>query len=466
MNAYVKWRGWADEKVCCDYGLRVVVPVNGDKIDDATKADMEELTSEQFGVNTFKMSLVGDGRLSNDDALLDALEHCKKIGGLMQLHAESGDLVARGEKNMAAKGITGPEGFAMAHSETAEEEAVMRATTLANQLNCPLYLGPITSSSAAEVMKRKKSRGAVVFAETTAAALGCDGSAYWNQCWRHAAGFVCEPPLRNGQKDAILNGLVGDNDGVSFDTLASDSCTFNSKQKAIGKQDFAKIPAGVNGVEERMSVLWELAVHSGRMTPSQFVAATSSNAARLFNMYPTKGRIEVGADADVVIWNPRASKTVSAKTHQLKVDFNVFEMLECHGVAETVICQGRVVIDDGQMRVAGGFGKFLPLRPFAPHIFNKIKEKEESEAALAPRSVARTESDMTITNGSSCEIPPPTPPKSSQAERAPSQHVSNFDLRSHPNSSDFEMPSSRNSPLRSSVRVRAPPGGKSVGSFW
>lgn len=281
-----------------------------------------------------------------------------------------------------------------------EEEAVMRATTLANQVGCPLHLGPIMSSSAADIIRRKKSRGSIVFAETIPAALACEGDEYWNPCWSHAAGFVCAPPVRKGQKAEMLSACVED----SLDVLASGHCTFNKKQKALGKRDFTKIPQGVNGVEARMSVLWEKAVHSGKMNPAQFVAMTSAIPAKLFNMYPTKGRIEVGSHADVVIWNPYGIKTISAKSHQLKTDFNVFEGLECHGVADIVICGGKIMVDDGAIRVMQGFGSFIPLPPFSPFVYDKVKAKEERD--LLPRqSVARTEEDMVVSTNGCGDIP-------------------------------------------------------------
>ena len=250
--------------------------------------------------------------------------------------------------------------------------------------------------------------------------------------------------------------------------MGSSHCTFNTSQKALGSRDFTKIPAGVNGVEARMSVLWERAVRQGKLDPTGFVALTSALPAKIFNMWPDKGRIEVGSEADIVIWNPNASKKISANDHQLKVDFNVFEGMECHGVAETVICRGKIVVDEGQIRVMQGYGRFLPLKPYSDYVYDKVRDKEMEDAA--PRAVARTEADMEVvtTNGSG-EIPPPTPRKTNQAIPAPSQQQSTFDLNDHPNAPDFDSPAvsvARQSPARSSVRVRAPPGGRSSGGFW
>ena len=300
MDAVQRWRGWAEDKVCCNYALRVAVSPS------ASKQEMQELTTEDYGINTFRMSLEGEQRFRSDADLIDMMEAIKNIGGLAQVHAESGEVVEREEREMIRKGVTGPEGYAMSHSEGAEEEAVMRAATVANQIGCPLYVGPVTSPAAAEVIQAKKARGNVLFGDTTPAAIAADGEEYYNKCWRHAAAFLCSPPLRRGAKDAMVAALES-----GLDAVCSDHCTFSARQKALGRDDFRLIPLGVNGAEERMSVLWERAVHSGKIDVARFVALTSANAAKLFNMYPRKGRIEVGAEADVVVWNPKRTKVIT-----------------------------------------------------------------------------------------------------------------------------------------------------------
>lgn len=471
-EAYAKWRGWAEDKACCDYAFTMSLP--GPTLDESMASDMELMTTQDFGINTFHVSMSGDRRM-DDFNLTKAFAKCNQIGCLAQVHAESGALIDRNVKKLLERGITGPEGFASAHSESAEEEAVMRATTLANQVHCPLYITHVTSKSAKEAIEYKKSKGAVVMAEVTPAALACDGEEYWNPCWRHAAGFMCEPPLRKGQKDELISGLSGDN--FAFDVVSSDHASFNSAQKALGLRDFTKVPLGVNGVESRMSVLWEVGVHTGAINPERFVALTSATPAKLFNLYPDKGRIAVGANADIVVWNPKATRKISKEDHNLKVDFNVFEGMECHGVAETVIVQGKVMVDEGRVRVMQGFGRFIPLSPFATHIFEKVRARQEDSVSLSVvQPVIRSDADMEIvkreTNGRRHEevdeIPSPERKKSEQAERAPSQQNSSINMNDHPNSVDFVSIDSpaRNSPKRASVRVKNPPGGQSSGAFW
>jgi len=481
-EAYAKWRGWAEDQACCDYAFKVALP---GKVDNAVLSEMELLAGEEYGVNTFQMDMIGARQMESDQDLVNALEKVAELNCVAQVHAETGDIVERNVKRILAKGISGPEGLAMAHSEAAEEEAVMRVTTLANQVNCPVLINHCMSANAAELIKYKKGKGNVVFGEVTPAAIGCDGKEYWNQCWRHAAGFTCEPPVRKDQKDKLLEGAV--DGGATFDVISSHHATFNAKQKALGLKDFTKIPLGVNGIESRMSVLWELAVHSGKMTPEKFVALTSSTPAKMLNVYPEKGRLEVGSHADLVIWDPSATRTISKEDHNLKVDFNIFEGMVCHGVAETVLVQGKLMVDEGRVRVMQGFGKFVPLAPNPSFVYDKVRAKEAGELDLArAQPVARSGVDMEIpagaatngkahhdesTNGSGDGadgdgIPTPTPKKSDQPERAPSQQSSNFDLRSHPNAPDDIDEQFRNSPQRASVRVRAPPGGRSSGGFW
>jgi len=180
------------------------------EITEEALKEMQELSQEESGVNTFFLSMVGENRL-NDEDLLRGFEACVNLGCLANVHAESGEIVERNEKKMLENGVTGPEGFAMAHTVEAEEEAVMRASTLANQVNCPLLIKSVTSDSAAEIIRVKKARGNVLFGEVTPAALACDGNEYWNNCWSHAASFVTAPPLRKGVVDALVDASTTSN---------------------------------------------------------------------------------------------------------------------------------------------------------------------------------------------------------------------------------------------------------------
>lgn len=155
------------------------------------------------------------------------------------------------------------------------------------------------------------------------------------------------------------------------------SCTFNPDQKALGKDDFTKIPNGVNGIEDRLSIVWEKGVVPGILTPCEFVKVTSTNAARIFNIYPRKGRIDIGCDADIVIWNPKASRVISAKTHHHRVEINIFEGMKVHGVAEVTLSRGVVVWENNELKCTQGHGKYIPRPCFGP-VFDGISERDEA----------------------------------------------------------------------------------------
>merc|ERR1711892_113383 len=453
IEAFDKWRRWADDKVCCDYALKMALP----RMDDDIKQEMEELSSAEYGVNAFTCFMAGRDMMMKDPELIEALDTVAKIGGVAFVHAENGDVIQEGEKKMIAAGITGPEGHAMAHPEEAESEAVMRACVLANQVGCPLVLSNLTSSAAAGIVKARKSKGCVVAAEVTAASLACDGASYWNKCWRHAAGFVTSPPIRENEQDSLLEAAV---EGT-VDVVSSHHAAYNTQQKALGKDNFIKIPAGITGVEERLLVLWQKGVQTGKMSRSRFVELSSSTPAKLLNIYPQKGCIAVGSDADIVIWDPTATKTITKEEHLSKCDFNIFEGLETTGGPEYVIFRGRLVTDQGLFRPMTGYGRYQALPPFPPHVYDRVRESKEA-TRIAP--VVRSEEDMdtvTMTNGDD-DIPPPTPVE--DEPKPTNQQRSSVDLNSHPNTPDFDE-TPRNSPSRSSVGIRAPPGGKSSG-FW
>lgn len=380
LQQYDRWRGWADPKVCCDYSLHVAVTWWSEQV----REEMQVLANER-GVNSFKMFLAyKDVFMLRDDELLKAFTRCKEIGALAQVHAENGDVIDVQSKKMIELGITGPEGHEMCRPEDVEGEATGRAITLASQVNCPIYIVHVMSKSAAQAVMRGKERGEVVFGEPIAASLGTDGTHYWNKCWRHGAAHVMGPPLRpDPSTPGYLMNLLAKGD---LDLTGTDNCTFNADQKALGKDDFRCIPNGVNGVEDRMCVVWEKGVYSGKMDACRFVATTSTTAAKIFNMYPQKGAIQVGSDADIVVWDTEKSRTISAKTHHQAVDFNIFEGMVCHGVPVVVISQGRVVLQDGKVEVVRGCGRYIPRKPWCPVVYDRILQRDK---VCQPQKVER-----------------------------------------------------------------------------
>ena len=245
----------------------------------------------------------------------------------------------------------------MSRPEYLEAEATNRALTIAQEVNSPVYIVPVNSKLSGQAVSEAKRRGVVAFGEALAAGLGCDGSNYFNKCWRHSAAHVMSPPLRDDvSTPGFLMDLLANGD---LECTGTDHCTFNTNQKALGKDDFSKIPNGVNGVEDRMSIIWDKGVHTGKMDPCKFVAVTSTNAAKVFNIYPRKGYIGKGSDADIVVWDPEATRVISAKSHYQAVDFNIFEGMKVHGVPLTVISNGKVVYENGEVNYLWPFYSYL-----------------------------------------------------------------------------------------------------------
>eukprot|EP01084_Bolivina_argentea_P161629 281367_1 len=200
----------------------------------------------------------------------------------------------------------------MARPADEEGEATYRACMIGHRVYTPVYIVHVMSKSACDAVIRARKEGMTAFGEPIAAGLGTDGCNCWHESWRHASAFVMGPPLRPDPttKEYLMRHLaVGD-----LQVVGTDNCTFNADQKAMGKDDFTRIPNGVNGLQDRMSVVWERGVYAGIMTPQVFVASTSTTAAKLFGMYPQKGAIMVGSDADICVWDPKSVRTISAKT--------------------------------------------------------------------------------------------------------------------------------------------------------
>jgi dihydropyrimidinase len=242
----------------------------------------------------------------------------------------------------------------------------------------------------------------------------------------------------------------------------SDNCTFNKSQKEVGKNDFSKIPNGVNGVEDRMSVIWEKGVQTGIIDPCRFVAITSTNAAKIFNIYPQKGCIALGSDADLVIWDPFKTRTISAATHHQAVDFNIFEGMVCHGVPEYVIVNGRVCVDEEQLRVVEGYGRFIETPVYAPFVYDpdKVADLKQIKNGTHNDQLAEHFQKVTIVDK---VCPTPTLPDS--AVSTPSCRGARPEGQRNIQDSTFSISEELDVDRKSCIRVRNPPGGKSSG-FW
>ncbi|MEA2780520.1 MAG: dihydropyrimidinase [Rhodospirillaceae bacterium] len=377
LEAYDQWMGWA-RKAAADYSFHVAITWWSDKV----REEMGVLARER-GVNSFKHFMAYKGAIMvSDEQMLQSFSRCQELGALATVHAENGDLVYFLQQELLKRGITGPEGHPMSRPPEVEGEAANRVIRIAQVINTPVYIVHNSCKEAVEAITRARLEGQRVYGEVLAGHLVVDDSVYRNPDWSTAAAHVMSPPFRPKEhQEALWRALQSGH----LQTTATDHCCFCADQKAMGRNDFSKIPNGTGGVEDRMAVLWTHGVNTGRLTMNEFVRVTSTNAAQIFNIYPRKGSISVGADADIVVWDPAGMRTISAKTHHQKVDYNIFEGMVVKGIPSHTISQGKLVWADGKLDVEQGAGRYIP-RPTYPAVFEAIKRQNELKA---PKAVVR-----------------------------------------------------------------------------
>jgi dihydropyrimidinase len=351
LEAYHTWRGWA-AKSASDYTFHVAVTWWSDQV----HADMGTLVKDH-GVNSFKHFMAyKNAIMADDETLVHSFKRALELGAIPTVHAENGELVFQLQKDLMARGMTGPEAHPLSRPPEVEAEAANRAIAIANVLGTPVYIVHVSCEESLDAIARARARGQRVYGEALAGHLVIDDSVYANPDPAYARAHVMSPPFRGKHhQSALWHGLQSGN----LQTTATDHCTFCAEQKSAGADDFTRIPNGCGGVEERMAVIWDAGVNTGKLTPSEFVKVTSTNAAQIFNMYPRKGVIAVGADADIVVWDPAGTKTFSAATQYSKGGFNIFEGRTVRGIPSTTIAAGKVVYANGELRAEAGAGRHI-----------------------------------------------------------------------------------------------------------
>ncbi|NBB51368.1 dihydropyrimidinase [Rhizobium sp. CRIBSB] len=378
LEALTMWDN-KTSRAAADYSFHMAITGWNERIFDEMKTVVQDK-----GINSFKHFMAYKGALMvNDDEMFASFQRCAELGALPMVHAENGDVVASMTAKLLAEGNNGPEGHAYSRPPEVEGEATNRAIMLADMAGVPLYVVHTSCEQAHEAIRRARAKGMRVYGEPLIQHLTLDESEYFNKDWDHAARRVMSPPFRNKQhQDSLWAGLQSG----SLSVVATDHCAFTSEQKRFGVGNFAKIPNGTGGLEDRMPMLWTYGVATGRLTMNEFVAVTSTNIAKILNIYPKKGAVLVGADADIVVFDPKRSKTISAKTQQSSIDYNVFEGKTVTGLPRFTLTRGYVAIEESAVKTREGHGKFVKREPF-PAVNKALSTWKD---LVAPRKVERT----------------------------------------------------------------------------
>jgi dihydropyrimidinase len=348
------WMAKAEGNTVIDYGFHMIMS----DVTDASLLEMDALVAE--GVPDFKLFTAYPGVfLSDDGAIFRAMQQTAKNGGLIMMHAENGPAIDVVANQYAEAGRTDPYYHGVVRYPIFEGEATNRVISLAEAAGVPVYVVHLSSRDALEGVRAARDRGAKVFAETCPQYLFLTLDDLGNGF--EGAKFVCSPPLRPADHLAELwTGLVKDD----LQLVATDHCPFDFHgQKELGRGDFRKIPNGLPAVEDRVDLLHDGGVVGGRFSRERWVEVVSTAPAKLFGMYPRKGAIAIGSDADIVVYDPDRRHTISASTHHMDVDYSIFEGRQVQGGSDIVMSRGTVVIRDGAFVGPAGHGRFIKRAP-------------------------------------------------------------------------------------------------------
>jgi dihydropyrimidinase len=345
------WHAKAEGKASIDYGFHMICT----DLPDSRLPEMKALINQ--GVTSFKLFMAYPGVfLVDDGTIFKAMTVASEAGGLICMHAENGVVIDVLVKRALAEGRTAPKYHALTRPTKAEAEGTGRAIALAEMANSPVYIVHLSCYDALRKVVEARDAGLPAYAETCPQYLFLDYS-YYEQEGFEGAKYVMTPPLRDREnQEKLWRGLQFDD----LQVVSTDHCPFCFKeQKELGRDDFSKIPNGGPGVEHRMSLIYNGGVVTGKISVNRFVEITSTSPARIFGLFPKKGTIAVGSDADIVIFDPNEEMTIGAKTHHMNVDYSCYEGVKVRGVTKTVLSRGKVVIEEGKYVGSAGDGQFL-----------------------------------------------------------------------------------------------------------
>jgi len=345
------WHAKAEGNAVADYGFHMIMS----DVNDATLAEMDTLVAE--GVPDFKLFTAYPGVFYSDDgAIFRALQQTATNGGLIMMHAENGMAIDVVAAQTVAAGTTDPIGHGLARKAVFEGEATNRVIRLAEAAGAPVYIVHLSAREALAEVRAARDRGSRVFAETCPQYLFLSLDDLGNGF--EGAKFVCSPPLRpRDHWDDLWSGLVKDD----LQLVATDHCPFDFHgQKELGRGDFRKVPNGLPGVEDRVDLLHDGGVVAGRISRERWVEIISTAPAKLFGLYPRKGAVAVGSDADLVVYDPNRRRTISAASHHMDVDYSCYEGRSVLGASDVVLSRGSVIVRDGAFTGRKGHGRFVP----------------------------------------------------------------------------------------------------------
>jgi dihydropyrimidinase len=351
------WFAKSQGKAVIDYGFHMIVT----DLPDTRLPELKNLIDQ--GVSSFKLFMAYPGVfLVDDGTIFKAMTTAGEAGGLICMHAENGVVIDVLVKRALAEGKTAPKYHALTRPTKAEAEGVHRAIAIAEMAHSPVYIVHLSCYDALREVQAARDLGLPAFAETCPQYLFLDTS-YYEQDGFEGAKYVMTPPLRDkANQEELWKGLRGND----LQVISTDHCPFCFKeQKELGRDDFSKIPNGGPGVENRMSLIYDGGVVQKRIGLNRFVELTSTAAAKIFGLFPKKGTIAVGSDADIVVFDPDREQTISARTHHMRVDYSAYEGRKVRGVTETVMSRGNVIVENGEFKARAGSGQFLKRGTFS-----------------------------------------------------------------------------------------------------